>query len=146
MAAAFPLLPAVSRWSTLPPEVPFVLTPWATGEHVRSSVYYLVVLITAGLLCSAPVEIGKLCVAQSNKPLLAYSALTMQQLILIADVIRSHGWDWWIFLMDMAHLSTIDRNTWIEGNMTTVGSWPWPSGITAIGIGSLVVVRLRSDA
>jgi hypothetical protein len=128
----------------MPPEVPFVITPWAAGEHVRSSVYYLLVIVAVGLACAVPIEISKYAAAMRLSRPVVFVALTLQQVVLLLDVLRSYAWDWWLFVLSMAHLRPIDRASWMERHFTTVGPWPWPSGIFALlVIGVVVLDRMK---
>lgn len=140
LAAAFPLFLKLADWNpqVKPPEVPFVLTPGASGEHVRSSVYYLIVIIGVGMLCALPLEVSKFLATKHRFSVPLYVAFTTQQCLLLADVIRSYAWDWWLFLLSVTHISPIDEYTWMTPHISTVGSWPWPSGIAAALIIALV--------
>jgi hypothetical protein len=147
MALAFPLLPWVAKWRTLTPDIPFVLgsaSAAAMPGHVRSSVYYLIVVMLAAIACALPVEISKSAVGRAERGRWLYSVLLLQQLLVGLDVIRSHAGDWWLFILSVLHLYSIDRWSWMSRHITMVGSWPWLSGTMLLIISTSIFMRLRS--
>jgi hypothetical protein len=140
LAAAVPLVPQLAVAQTMSPEVPLVLTPGSAGEHVRSSVYYLLVIIGAALCCALPLEVAKFAAVRHRRAPLVYAALTLQQGLIAADVVRSYAWDWWVFLLSITHLQPIDGSTWMVRHPTTIGAWPWPSALSMIGVACILVL------
>jgi hypothetical protein len=126
------------------PEVPFLLTPSASGGHVQSSVYYFVILLGGGLACAALVELSKYSLARHNGSGVPYFVLLVHQIVIIADVIRSNAWDWWTYLLSVVHLYEIDRWSWRHLHPSLAGRWPWPSAVSAIIVASIILF-LRRD-
>jgi hypothetical protein len=144
MAFAIPCVIHQSDWPARPPEVPFLLTPSATGTHVRSSVFYFIAVLATATIAVMPIELAKLVSGggRRTRPL-SYTMLFAHQLITFADVIRVNAWDWWFYLLSLVHLQRIDAWTWLQSHPSLVGRWPWPTTISAILLTSVFVAMNR---
>lgn len=123
------------------PWVPYL--PAYTSEpgssDVRSSVYYLFVVLAAALLAALPIELSKLASRSAMRPIITYVLLALQQCLLIADVVRSYAADWWLYVLSIVGLRPITSHSWMEAHFTLVGNWPWPTAVTAFLIGGIIV-------
>jgi hypothetical protein len=142
-AAAFPYVCSLLDWhpEVMPPEVPFVAGLSDANTDVRSSVYYLIVVFGCGLLSALLLEVAKFITRERSTSF--YVALTCQQALIVADVIRSHAWDWWLFLLAVARISPIDAQTWMEPHPSLTGRWPWPTGVLAAGLAATAMLSDR---
>jgi hypothetical protein len=142
-AAAFPYVCSLLEWhpEVMPPEVPFVAGLSNANTDVRSSVYYLIVVLGSGLISALLLEVAKFITRERSASL--YVALTCQQALLVADVIRSHAWDWWLYLLSIARISPIDAQTWMEPHPSLTGRWPWPTGVLAVALAAAAMLSDR---
>lgn len=124
--------------------MPFLLTPRAAGGHVRSSVYYFVVILAAAAVSIAPIEISKF--AMSRRSALLYVALVLQQLVTVADVVRANAWDWWMFLLSVAHVHELDSWSWTDGHPSLAGLWPWPSLMSGTCVALIIFASRKAQA
>jgi hypothetical protein len=143
LAASVPVITSLPGWHPQggAPEVPFLLTPGAAGGHVRSSVYYFVVILAAATVSIAPIEISKFAVSRHSS--LLYIALVVQQLVTAADVVRANAWDWWMFLLSVAHVHEVDSWSWTESHPSLIGLWPWPSLVSGTTLSAVIYIAFR---
>lgn len=125
------------------PEVPFLLTPGASGEHVRSSIYFFIVVLIAALLSALPVEISKFWVSRDSGAVVF--ALLVHQVVIMADVVRSNAWDWWLVILSSVNLYQIDGSTWMRRHGSLVGLWPWPSLLSTVLVSGLIMAVVRKE-
>lgn len=141
------LLRSVPGWNPYGgwPEVPYLLTPHAGGEHVRSSVYYFVVVAIGGTVSAAVVEWSKFVCARQRTALLPYILLTAYQLVIWADAIRTNAYDWWAYLLYVVALYDIDSGSWQNLPPSLAGRWPWASAVSAAIVSIAMVVMQRVE-
>lgn len=111
------------------PEIPYLLMVPGTKTDVMSSVSYLVWVLFLGVGCCIPTEVAKLTARTLQRPVTAYVVLVGFQAILCGDVLRTYAYDWWRYLLSLAHVRSIGPLTWME---TSVARVPWVSGISAV--------------
>ena len=127
------------------PELPYLLSPYGTAGHVRSSVYYLIVILAAGFVTAAIMEWPKFLLGGRNTSSAPYLALLIHQLVTFTDVIRANAYDWWTYLLHIVNLYEIDRWSWRHLHPSLIGRWPWPTALSAMVAGSIIIVRYRKN-
>jgi len=127
------------------PEVPYLLTQHAAGEHVRSSVYYLIIVSAGGLISAMVIECSKVLLARQTTSLVPYIALLVHQAVTWLDAIRTNAYDWWMYLLHVAHLYRLDSSSWLILHPSLAGRWPWPAAISAIVMSAIIVVVHRAE-
>ena len=144
MAASVPVITSAPGWHPQgqAPEIPFLLTPGASGLHVRSSVYYFIVVGALGAISILPIEVSKYLVGR-RRSRAAFLLLLSHQLVTLADVLRANAWDWWLYLLSVMHLYRIDDSSWMERHWSLNGLWPWPSAISLVAV-ALILSRSES--
>jgi hypothetical protein len=143
LAASTPLLRSVPGWNVAggEPEIPFLLTPGAESVHVRSSVYFFVIVLAAGMVSVAPIEVSKFLLTARRRAPVVYGALSAQQVVTFTDVIRSNAADWWTYLLSVGQVYQIDEWSWMEPHWSLIGRWPWPSALSAVLLASFILHR-----
>lgn len=110
------------------PTLPLVSLPFDPRRDIVSSIPALFLVLVASAFCSAVVEISKFSVAKRGRPgVLAYLILTIFQIALIADMLRTYAHDWWIWSLSWLGLRTLTEtpNPQVGG----ISPIPWISGL-----------------
>lgn len=147
LAASLPIaLTSMPGWNPQGgwPEVPYLLAPHSTGGHVRSSVYYLVVVATGGVLSAAVIEWSKFLLARRISSSVPYIALSVHQVVTWGDAIRTNAYDWWTYLLHVANVYEIDSWSWRYLHPSLLGRWPWPTAVSALVVTAIIVVNDRA--
>src|SRR5690349_3673084 len=119
------------RPEVIGPEIPYLLTVHGTRTDVVSSVSYFVSMLLLGGVCCMPIEAAKLRALSLRLPTLLYILLVALQLVLLGDVLRTYAYDWWRYLLSLAHIRMIDSSAWMR---TSVARVPWVSGLATLCI------------
>jgi hypothetical protein len=145
--ASLPLaLTSVPNWNPHGgwPEVPYLLKPGGAGEHVRSSVYYFVIVALGGGVAAAVIEWSKAALARSADSSLPYVVLVLHQIVTWADAIRTAAYDWWTYLLHVMQVYAIDSASWQNLHPSLIGRWPWPSAISAL-VAAVTILAVCRD-